>query len=151
MDTDFSVVIDLLQARGIRFVIVGGVAVALNGYVRATEDLDIIVDADPENVASMLDALCEWGEGFAVDLSATDFTLEPGAIRLIEDFPLDIFTLLSQKPYEEYAKRARRTSGGIPFLHPEDLISSKKSSMREKDKLDIFALKRLIAAERNGR
>ncbi len=54
---------DLVAALGdggVRFVVIGGVAVAAHGYARATEDLDIVPDPDPENLkrlTSVLEAL----------------------------------------------------------------------------------------------
>jgi hypothetical protein len=65
-------------------------------YVRATEDVDILVQADRANVERLLECLQGFGKGAAGELDPEDFTLEEGAIRVIEDFPLDIFTQMSE-------------------------------------------------------
>lgn len=73
------------------FTVVGGVAVGLNGFVRTTEDLDILVEGSPSNIRKLLNCLLQFGQGFATELRQEDFTDEEGAIRVREDFDLDIF------------------------------------------------------------
>jgi hypothetical protein len=46
-----------------------------------------------------LDCLAEFGQGFSRELSADDFPLEEGAVRIVEDFTIDIFTLLRSHTY----------------------------------------------------
>mgnify|MGYP000745879178 CR=1 FL=1 len=48
-----------LDEHGVRFVAIGGVAVAAHGYVRATRDLDIVPKFNPENVERLAQALGE--------------------------------------------------------------------------------------------
>ncbi len=57
MTNDFSELLQSLTAADIQFIVVGGVAVALNGYVRATEDVAIIVEPSRENIEKLLGAL----------------------------------------------------------------------------------------------
>lgn len=47
---DLRALLELLHERGVRFVAIGGVAVAAHGYVRGTADLDLVPDPDPENL-----------------------------------------------------------------------------------------------------
>lgn len=133
----------MLSSAGIRFIVVGGVACALNGFVRATEDLDMLVDASEDNIKILLDVLHKWGEGHARELSVEDFPVAPGAIRLIEDFPLDMFTFLNEKTYEDLLPKTKKTEQGIVYLNADGLIEVKKDSFREKDKIDIIALRNL--------
>lgn len=49
----------LLNSRSTVYMVVGGVAVALHGYVRATKDIDILVPRNLENTKRILDALSE--------------------------------------------------------------------------------------------
>jgi len=140
---DFEGLLRLLSDRGIKFIVVGGVACALNGFVRATEDVDILIETSEANITSMLNTLREWGEGFARELDLSDFSASPGAVRLIEDFPLDIFTMLDEKTYEELLPQTKVTEQGIVYLNRVALINIKKKSMREKDRIDALALKKL--------
>ncbi|MET0304722.1 MAG: hypothetical protein ABW196_00655 [Solirubrobacterales bacterium] len=57
---DLRSLLELLHAKEVRFVVIGGVAVAAHGYVRGTADLDLVPDPDPQNlkkVAQILDEL----------------------------------------------------------------------------------------------
>ncbi|MGN6869611.1 MAG: hypothetical protein ACTHMY_14565 [Solirubrobacteraceae bacterium] len=48
-----------LTRADVRFVIIGGIAVGVHGYVRATTDLDIVPDSDPGNLARLAHLLAE--------------------------------------------------------------------------------------------
>ncbi len=147
MDTDFGVVLALLQKREVEFIVVGGVACALNGFVRTTEDLDILVRSTPENISRVFAALSRWGDGYIRDLTPEDFAPIPGAIRLEEDFVLDMFTLLADKTYEEFLPDTRETEDGLKYLSPAGLIETKRNSVREKDQIDVIAMRRLERGE----
>ena len=137
---------DLVRSE-VEFAVVGGVAVSLNGFVRATDDVDILVQAAPENIRKLLDCLAGWGEGFARELQVEDFVPQEGSIRVMEEFDLDIFTRMRGHSLEEFRPRLRhfKTSGvRIPYLAPEDLILLKQDSWREKDQLDVAAMRKIL-------
>ena len=139
-----------LVDSGVDFAVVGGVAVSLNGYVRATDDVDIIISTAPENISKLLHCLMQWGEGWARELKAEDFSIETGAVRLIEDFALDMFSWMREKSLDDFRPRLRHLETGgvrIPYLAPEDLIFLKEGSWREKDKFDVQAMREIIARE----
>jgi predicted nucleotidyltransferase len=46
-----------LNGAGVRYVVIGGCAIALHGYFRTTQDIDLLVDPDPENIRRMKEAL----------------------------------------------------------------------------------------------
>lgn len=54
---DLHALLETLNEFGVRFVVIGGVAVGAHGYVRGTEDLDLVPDPDPENLARLTQAL----------------------------------------------------------------------------------------------
>ena len=54
---DLRALLEALNGSDVRFVVIGGVAVAAHGYVRGTEDLDLVPDPDPENLAKLTEAL----------------------------------------------------------------------------------------------
>lgn len=56
---DLHALLEALNESGVRFVVIGGVAVGAHGYVRGTEDLDLVPDPDPENLARLTEALKE--------------------------------------------------------------------------------------------
>jgi hypothetical protein len=145
-----KLLVDLVNA-GVDFAAVGGVAVSLNGFVRATKDVDIIISEKPDNVSKLLGQLQKWGEGWARELTVNDFVPQEGSIRLQEEFDLDIFTRMRGKSLDDFRPRLKyfeTSSVRIPYIAPEDLIWLKQSSWREKDQLDVFAMKEIIEKQR---
>jgi hypothetical protein len=129
---------------------VGGLAVSLQGYVRFTEDVDILLSEDPANIRRFLEVMGHFGEGFARELSQDDFPVEEGAVRIIEETEecqIDVFTVMSGRGYAEVLADADvfDASGRfIRFASKASLIGWKERSVREKDRLDAAALRRLV-------
>lgn len=146
----FEKLLAALASHAVDFAVAGGVAISLNGFIRATDDVDIIVHEAPANIEKLLQCLRGWGEGFARELNVSDFVPQEGSIRLVEDFELDIFTRMKGKSLEDFRPRLRSVeiSGfRIPYLAPEDLIFLKEGSWREKDQFDVAAMKKIIKPE----
>ena len=139
-----------LARSGVDFAVVGGLAVILNGYPRLTLDADIIVDRSAENLRKLLKFLAGWGEGFARELKLEDFAMEQGAVRVSEDFDLDIFVKMNGKTIGDFRPNLRFFPSDevrIAYLAPADLVLLKQGSWREKDKLDVAAMKEILARE----
>jgi hypothetical protein len=139
-----------LVTSGVDFAVVGGLAVIFNGYPRLTLDADILVKDTPENIRKMLVCLEQWGEGWARELKPEDFAVQEGCIRVMEEFDLDIFTRMHERTLDDFRPRLRylETAGvRIPHLSPTDLIYLKEGSWRDKDKLDVQAMREVLARE----
>jgi hypothetical protein len=139
-----------LATDRVDFAVVGGLAVIFNGYPRLTLDVDILVNDAPENLRRLLDCLAGWGEGWARELKPEDFVFQEGAIRVIEEFDLDIFTRMRGRSLADFRPRLRYLETGgvrIPYLSPADLVFLKEDSWRDKDKLDVQAMREIIARE----
>ncbi len=149
MEPSFEKLLVLLVDANVRFVLVGGLAVSMQGYVRFTEDVDMLIDSEAENITNLLDTLADYGEGFARELTPADFTDEEGAIRIVEETEqcqIDIFTRMSGLRYRDLAAQAdtfQIANRAILCASKPSLIALKESSHREKDKLDAQALKEL--------
>lgn len=144
----FADLLTALSRHQVRYILVGGLAVELCGYSRTTHDVDILVEHEPDNLARLLGCLLAFGEGSARELSVEDFDLEEGCIRIIEDFPLDIFTVMSGRTYQELlAYTAKHELNGIevPYLNAAGLIALKRHSLRPKDQLDVQVLETIRA------
>lgn len=139
-----------LARAGVDFAVVGGLAVILNGYPRLTLDVDILAHDDPENIRKLLECLRGWGEGWARELRVEDFTPQEGCIRLTEEFDLDIFTRMKGKSLTDFRSGLRdleMEAVRISYLSPADLIFLKEGSWREKDQLDVQAMKEILERE----
>lgn len=146
MDT-FESVLAALAREQVSFIVVGGLATVQAGYVRLTEDVDLLVQADRPNLAKMIQVLSGVGSGAAAELTPDDFPLEEGAVRVAESFDIDLFTLMSGHRYEDLLPLTTRhevLGQAVTFLSPEGLICLKKDSLRPKDQLDVQALREII-------
>ena len=144
-----SLLVELARA-GIDFAAVGGVAISLNGFIRATDDVDILVKNSPDNLRKLLACLKNWGEGWARELRVEDFLIEEGSVRVIENFDLDIFVKMRGRTLDDFRPNLRHfESDGvqISYLSPADLIFLKEGSWREKDQLDVSAMRDILTRE----
>ena len=140
MNQDF---VDLLRAfidADVRFLIVGAYALALHGRPRATGDLDVWVDATPENAPRVIRALGAFGAPLA-EISADDFA-RPGVTYQIGVPPgrIDILTELTGLTFAEaWDGRVRRPFGDVDadFIGRASFIRNKRATGRLKDLGDI--------------
>jgi hypothetical protein len=139
-----------LARAGVDFAVVDGLAVILNGYPRSTVDADILVQNSPANLRKLLDFLKTWGEGAARELTVEDFNIDQGSIRISEEFDLDVFVIMRGKSLDDFRPNLRHFASDdvqIAYLSPVDLIFLKEGSWREKDQLDVSAMKEIIARQ----
>jgi hypothetical protein len=126
------------------------VACSLSGFIRTTEDVDILVARNTVNLNRLLETLGKIGEGAARELTADDFPDEEGAVRVVEDFPIDLFVRMGGHRYEDlisFVRHVELDGKQVPYLGPQGLILLKKDSLREKDQIDVLALRRLTGAQ----
>ncbi|MFV2071949.1 MAG: hypothetical protein ACC742_04765 [Thermoanaerobaculales bacterium] len=71
--SSIEAVFDSLHRAGVRYLVVGGLAVNAHGYGRATFDIDLVIDLDPGNVNLLFQALGGLGFQPLVPVSASDF------------------------------------------------------------------------------
>lgn len=146
--TTFEDLLADLSRHGVEYILVGGLAVALCGFVRATLDVDILIRADPENIVRLLGRLELFGEGHARELEPDDFAVEEGSVRIVEDFPVDVFTLISGYTYQDLLPLTdshRIDDTEVVYLNAEGLIKLKARSLRPQDQIDVQALRDIIA------
>jgi hypothetical protein len=144
LNRDFQEFVAALSSRDVRFLIVGGYAVAAHGHPRYTKDLDIWVWADPRNAESILESLNDFGLG-GLDLQASDF-VEPNAVVQLgfEPHRIDILTSVTGLSFDEaYPNRQMLSIGDItaPFISLDDLVKNKLATGRTQDLADAEALR----------
>lgn len=150
MEPSFEKLLVHLAEGGVDFILVGGLAVTLQGYVRFTEDVDILLSDEPSNIRRFLDVMGVFGEGFARELTPEDFSDEEGAVRIVEEVEecqLDVFTVMSGRKYADVLPDADvfEVAGlKIHYASKTSLIRWKERSVREKDRIDAAALRRMM-------
>ena len=140
MNPDFVDLLRAFIAADVRYLVVGAYALALHGRPRATADLDVWVDANPENAARVMRALKSFGAPM-LDISQDDFA-RPGVVYQIGVPPgrIDILTELTGLTFEAtWPDRVRGTFGDIDvdFIGRDAFIQNKRATGRTRDLGDI--------------
>jgi hypothetical protein len=140
----------VLQKLEVKYMLVGGFAIAFHGYVRATSDLDIWLRDDPTNIERFKEALKRSGVKGLDQIRS--FDLVPGFTQFqIGDSGFVVEPLKSLKTLKEFDFDAAysRAAGGqfedISFkvIHAKDLLKEKEATNRPKDQGDIEHLRSL--------
>jgi hypothetical protein len=140
-------VIASLNAAGVEYVVVGGVAVNLHGLVRATEDLDLFIRPDPANVERLRTALKTlWADPSIDEITAEDLCGEYPAVRYgppVGDLYLDILTRLGEATaYADLEAEEKVVEGvAVRVATPRTLFRMKRGTVRPIDHADAAALR----------
>ena len=147
----------LVEAE-IRFVLVGGLAVNAWGYVRGTQDVDVVPDPDPENLSKLDELLQTLGgkvdiDGRLLDASSISTFLRTGDRTFVrtELGQVDVLQGLPQVPrYQALAEQAKNIDIDglkVRVCSLEHLLEMKRASDRPRDRDDLEALE---AAQEDG-
>jgi hypothetical protein len=130
------------QEHKVKYLVIGGIAAILHGVPRATFDLDILIEATPQNAGNLLNAMTAAGMGTAALISAeellsTEITVFKDRVRI------DVQTSTPGVRLEEaWERRETMVFQGQEFyvLSKKDLILTKRASGREIDLSDVKLL-----------
>ncbi|MBI5029652.1 MAG: hypothetical protein HZB51_03940 [Chloroflexi bacterium] len=137
---DFQEFLRLLNARKIKYLVIGGYAVGYHGYPRATADMDIWIAIQPRNAEKVVAVLREFGFDIP-GLSAELFLKEKQIVRMgVPPLRLEITTSISGVEFDEcYRARvvAKIDGVSINLISLKHLKINKKASGRFKDLNDL--------------
>jgi len=140
---DFKELFEFFNKHHVKYMIVGGYALAFHGAPRYTGDIDLFVKPDPENAQRIMAALDEFGFG-SVGLTASDFEIPNQVVQLgMPPVRVDIITSISGVSWQQaYASRVAGKYGDVfvYYIGRDDFIANKRASKRKKDLADIEAL-----------
>lgn len=149
-----------LNAKRVKYLVVGGIAVNLYGFARATGDLDIVILLETENIKKMLSVIKHLKLKPRIPVNIEDL-LDAGVRESwIREKNLKVFSLSDPtSPMEQvdillehdldfkraYEDREVVQAGTvkIPLVSLSDLIKMKNSVGRERDVIDVKALKKI--------
>ncbi len=140
LNQDFKEFIQSLNDNRVRYLVIGGYAVALHGYPRYTKDIDIWIEMTPENAARVVNALEQFGFA-SLHLRAEDFLLPDQVIQL--GYPpvrIDLITTAPGVDFETcYASRVEVIIDDVKvnFIDLENLKKNKQASARLQDLADL--------------
>lgn len=157
-----------LEEKGVRYLVVGGIALNLYGVPRLTADLDIMVDLSQENVEKLITVLENLGYKPKVPVKALEFAGPLKRKKWQEEKGMRVFSFFHpERPFEgvdifvenpidfEVAYREKKVVRAkdikIPVVSLGHLIELKRMSNRKQDLSDIEALEQVRRISAKGR
>lgn len=155
----FESIVRALNEAGVRYVIAGGLAVNAHGYLRFTNDVDVVIQLIPDNINRAFAALADLGykpvvpvtaEQFADQATREGWIREKGmqVLQLWSDrhreTPIDVFVCEPFPFDEEYARALIKPLYGaveVRFVSIPTLMKMKEAAGREQDRIDIAHLR----------
>ncbi len=156
-----------LNDAGIRYVVVGGLAVVLHGHPRLTVDVDLVVDLEPEAAKRAIETLVGLGLRARVPVDPVGFADAGTRERWSRERGMQVFSLSdpsnplrvvdlfveSPIPFEDLWSRAvslplRATRVRVASI--PDLIRMKRASGRPMDADDVAHLEAILKTKEKG-
>ena len=140
LNQDFKEFIQSLNDNHVRYLVVGGYAVALHGHPRYTKDIDIWIEMNLENAKNLIKALEQFGLG-SLGLKETDF-LVPGQVVQLGQPPNRIDLLCTVSGVDFVACYESRVTVEVDnvlvsFIDLNNLRKNKAASGRHQDLADL--------------
>lgn len=151
-----------LNDAGVRYLVVGGVAVNLHGYSRFTGDLDILLALDPENLDRIALLMEKKGLTQRLPVDVRKLSDREQVRKWLEEKGMTAYTFIDPKmpqfsidilageslnfpEYDAQKVTINAWETPIPVISIDDLIGMKERANRQKDAEDIAALLELKA------
>jgi hypothetical protein len=146
--TDLVALCRALNQEDARYVVIGGFAIIHHGFIRATEDVDLLIDADADNQARVKKALELLPQKAILELGEDDFRRYT-VVRVSDEVLVDVMTAacgIDYKEASEFIEVAHVQGVPIPFATAQLLLRMKQTH-RESDAVDRIFLYRKIAEQ----
>lgn len=140
LSPEFLAFLKCLNDEKVDYLLIGGYAVNLHGYTRATVDMDVWIATSPENAGKLIRAFDRYG--FDVDGMSESIFTEPRSIVRFGEAPLkiEVVTTIGGVEYAECRTNAIEVEVAgltIPVIGLKDLRINKAASGRPKDLVDL--------------
>lgn len=129
---DLARIARALNAHGAKYVLIGGFAVIAHGGARTTKDIDLLIDAEPENVARVREAL-QVLEDKAVRDVGDDDVARYSVVRVADEIVIDLMARACGVDYADASRDAVAVNFGdvsVPVASPSTLIRTKDTPGR---------------------
>jgi hypothetical protein len=138
-----------LNREGVRYLLIGGFAVILHGYVRGTKDIDLLVDPSPENVRALKRALAVLEDNAVAELADDEVDRYP-VVRVADEIVVDLMRSACGIGLEQALAEGVQefTIEGVRIpVASKPLLIRMKDTVRPGDAADVEALRLRIAEE----
>ena len=142
LNRDFKEFAELLNAKGVEYLVVGGYALAAHGHPRYTGDIDFWVRPNADNLTRLLEALKAFGFG-SLGLGLSDFDTDTVVQLGHPPRRIDLLTAIDGVNFDDcFARREQVELAGVRLniIGREDFRANKRASGRLKDLADLESL-----------
>ena len=147
MNSDFKDLLSIFNETGVRYLVIGGYALAEHVEPRYTKDLDIWLDNSQENAHLVIAALREFGAPL-LDVTADDFEVPTTVYQMgLPPSRIDLLAGLSEMDFTDCWARRKVVSMGelsINYISAEDLLFNKERVGRPQDRIDAENLRKRL-------
>jgi hypothetical protein len=137
-----------LNREHVRYLLIGGFAVILHGFVRTTKDIDLLIDPSDENVAAVKRALSNLPDNAAAEIRNGDVR-QYTVVRVADEIVVDLMAAACGVTYEQAMEddvEYREILGvSVPVAGKRSLIRM-KDTVRPSDHADVGFLKLRLEA-----
>lgn len=148
---DFKEFIDFLNANSVKYLLVGGWAVGIHGYPRATKDIDFLIAVDNSNLQKLKKAFYQFG---APTIDMSHFKVPGNFFRMGRSpVQIDIITDAAGIDFKDCYERRKKIivdGTGITVLSRDDLIKNKRATGRTQDLADAESLEKWKKKKKKG-
>jgi hypothetical protein len=166
--TSFESLVTALDREGARYIVVGGLAVGAHGYVRATRDVDLVVQLVPDNIQRAFAALSSLGYKPLVPITVDQFAdaalreswIRDKGMRVLNfwsdahrETPVDLFVAEPFEFEDEFNRALNKSLYGttpVRFASIRTLIKMKEAAGRAQDVIDVENLRIRLDDNANG-
>lgn len=165
---DIRTIFRALNDADVRYLIVGGLAVVAHGYVRFTQDIDLVIELERENVLRAMNALTAIGYRPLIPVEAAQFADATLRQQWRDDKGMIVFQMLNPERestridifvtepfvFEDEFKKSKWHKWGelqAPVIRIETLIAMKQATNRPQDLADAALLRDILDQERDAK
>ncbi|SMB96752.1 Nucleotidyl transferase AbiEii toxin, Type IV TA system [Thermanaeromonas toyohensis ToBE] len=144
---DIKKLCEALNEAGVKYILVGGIAINFHGLPRMTHDIDLLIDSSPENVRKIKEALAYLPDGAVRELRDEDVQ-NYTVVRVADEIVVDLMAKIGDVTVANAGTEAHEIDGVKIVVADLDTMIRTKPGLREKDVKYLLAKKKAIS-ERN--
>lgn len=138
-----------LNEQGVKYILIGGFAVVLHGFVRGTKDIDLLVDTSVSNIQKIKKAMAKLPDN-AIALIEDNEVEKYSVVRIADEIVVDLMAKACGIDYNEASQGMEfKEIEGIRIPIPKkELLIRMKDTVRDSDKMDVQFLKIQLEEEK---
>lgn len=138
-----------LDRVGAKYLLIGGFAVILHGFVRGTKDIDLLVDESEDNIKKIKQALSSLPDKAVLQMKDNEVH-EYTVVRIADEIVIDLMAEACGIGYREASKDMEylEVEGVKIPVATKELLIRLKDTMRPSDQMDVAFLRKLLQEEK---